>query len=69
MAEFVAHEIEIAAVDCRGSDKADHLVESHAACHGHIVVADHHVPVHLVVDEAEYDGLVADKRLIVAFDI
>ena len=65
VAPFVAHEVEVAAVDGRGGHKAYHLVERHAARHGAVLVAFRHVPVHLLVNEPEDDGLVADKRLFV----
>ena len=52
--------------ECEGHE-SDHLVECHASCHGAVVVADHHVPVHLFVDQTEDDGLVAHERLVVAF--
>ena len=44
-------------------------MECHASCHGAVVVADHHVPVHLFVDQTEDDGLVAHERLVVAFAV
>lgn len=69
MSELVTHKVEIAAVDGRSRHEAYHLVESHAAGHDHIVVIDHHVPVHLLVNEAEYDSLVAHQSLVVTLDI
>ncbi len=69
MAEFVAHEVEIAAVDGRERHEAYHLVESHAAGYVGVGVANHHVPVHLAVNEAENHRLVAYEGLVVAFDV
>ena len=69
MTEFVAHEVEVAAVDCGECDETYHFVQRDAACHCHVVVVFHHVPVHLVVDKAEYHGLVAHESLVVAFHV
>ncbi len=44
-------------------------MESHAACHHAVVVTDHHVPVHLLVDKAEDDCLVTHERLVVALAV
>ncbi len=44
-------------------------MECYSAGHGHVIVIDHHVPVHLFIDKPEYDGFVADKSLVVAFDV
>ena len=69
MPPLVAHEVEITAIDGRGGDKPDELVQRHAAAHHAVVVANHHVPVHLLVDKAEDDGLVAHQRLVVTLGI
>ncbi len=69
MSEFVAHEVEISTVDCGQCHQAYHLMEGYAACYSHIAVSFHHVPVHLVVDEAEYHSLVSYQSLIVAFHV
>ena len=69
MAELIAHEVKVTAVDGRGGHKSDHLVESHAAGHCHIVVILHHVPVHLLVDQAENHSFVSDKSPVVALYI
>ena len=45
------------------------LVKGDAAGHGHVVVVLHHVPVHFLVDKAEYHRLVAYKSLVVRFDV
>ncbi len=44
-------------------------MEGDASGHHHILVADHHMPVHLLVNKAENHRLVTDKRLVVALDI
>ena len=69
MSELIAHEVEVAAVDAGERHEAYHLVESHAALHCEVVVAVHHVPVHLLVDESEYYGLVAYEGLVVALAV
>ena len=69
MSPLVAHEVEVGAVDERSGHQANHLVQRHAAVHGAVVVARHHVPVHLLVDEAEDDGLVTHEGLVVALGI
>lgn len=69
MAKLVAHEVEIAAVDGRDGQQLDHLVESNAAIDGEIAVTLGHVPIHVGIDEAEDDCLVAYECLVVALDV
>ena len=66
---FVAHEVEVAAVDGRGCCQANHLVKRHTAINHSVVVVNHHVPIHFLVDEAENDGLVAHQSLVVALGV
>ena len=84
MAEFVAHEIEVAVARGGGRHQADHLVEGDAAVHGH--QADHlvegdaavhdrilgfgvHGEVHFLVHQPENQGLVSHQRLVVALGV
>ena len=69
MSELIAHEVEVSAVDSGESDKAYHLVHGYATVDSGIVIAFHHVPVHLVVDQPEYNSLVAHQRLVMTFHI
>ena len=69
MTELIAHEVEIASVDSSEGHKADELMQRHATGHHTIVVAHHHMPIHLLVNKAEDDGLVAHKSLIMALAI
>ena len=69
VAEFVAHEVEVAAIDGGEGYEAYHFVECHSAGYGGVGVADHHVPVHFLVDETEDYGLVAYECLVMAFDV
>ena len=63
--KFVSHKIEIPAIHRGAGDEADHLVECRTAVHRLGVVRPVHMVVHLGIDEAEDDRLVADQRLIV----
>ena len=65
MAELVAHKIQVAAVDGRGRDEANHLVQGDSAMHRAVFVAFLEMPVHIGVDEAENNRLVAHERLVV----
>ena len=69
MSPLVAHEVEVSTIDERSGHQTDHLMQRHATVNGSIVVIDHHVPVHLLVDEAEDDGLVAHEGLVVTLGI
>ena len=69
MAELIAHEVEIAAVDGGERHETYHLVERHATGHYHILVVDHHMPVHLLVNKPENYGLVAHESLVVALAV
>ena len=44
-------------------------MHGHAAGHGHIFVTLHHVPVHILVNQAEYYSLVAHQCLVVALNV
>ena len=69
MAELVAHEVQVAAVDRGRRREADHLVQGDAARDGAALVVLAEMPVHVRVDEAENDRLVADECLIVALAV
>ena len=69
MAEFVAHEVEVAAARCEERHQPYHFVQCHAAVHGHAVAAGLHRVVHGGVHQSEDDGLVAHQRLVVAFGV
>ena len=69
MTEFIAHEVEVATIDGGAGDEANELVKRDSAVNGIVVVAHHHVPVHLAVDKAENECLVAHKSLVVTLGI
>lgn len=69
MTKLVAHEVEIAAVNCGGCDESNHLVESDPTMDCSILIAFAEVPVHVCVDESENEGLVTHKCLVVALTI
>ena len=69
MTELISHEVEVASIDCGERNETDHLMESHSAIHGEIIVAHHHMPIHLLVDQTEDNRLVAHESLIMAFAI
>ena len=69
MAELVTHEVEISAIDGRSGDEANHLVQGNATVDHIGGVAMLKMPVHVGIDEAEDDGLVAYECLIVALGI
>ena len=69
VAEFVAHEIQIAAIHRRGRGETDHLVQGDAARDRTTLVPLAEMPVHIGIDEAEDDRLVAHERLVVALAI
>ena len=69
VSKLIAHEVEVATINGRSSNEANHLVKSNtAACH-EVFVALLEVPIHVGIDEAEDDGLVAHQSLVVAFAI
>ena len=65
MAELIAHERQISAVDGGGGDETNHLMQRDAAVRheGGMTVLE--MPVHVGIDETEDDGLVAHQRLVV----
>ena len=65
MAELVAHEVEVTSIDGSGCQQADHLVECDTALYGVVFIAFLEVPVHVGIDKAEDDGLVAYECLVV----
>ena len=69
VAEFVAHEVQVTAVNRGGRDQTNHLMQGNAAVDHEVAVILGEVPVHISVNEAENDGLVAHERLVMAFGI
>ena len=69
MSELIAHEVEVAAIDGRSRDQTNHLVQGDTAVDHIVLVAFLEVPVHIGIDEAEDDGLVAHKSLVVALAV
>ena len=69
MSELVAHKVKVSAVNGGKGYKPYHFVHGYTTVHSGIVVALHHVPVHLIVNQAENYGFVSHKRLVVAFNI
>ena len=69
MAELVAHEVEVAAVDGGERHQAYHLVQRHSALHCEVVVSYHHVPIHVGIYKSENYCLVAHESLVVAFGV
>ena len=67
MAELIAHEIQVTSAAGGEGHEAYHLVQGDAAVHEQVLRTLLHRPVHLLVDQAEDDGLVAHERLVVAF--
>ena len=64
MSPFVAHEVEVAAIDSRGCNKTYHLMKGNSACGNIILVTLLKVPVHVRIDKTEHYCLVAYKCLI-----
>ena len=69
MAEFVAHEIQVAVAGGSGRDQADEFVQGDTPFHHIVLRTLVHAEVHFLVHEAEDDGLVAHQRLVMAFGI
>ena len=69
MTELITHEVEVTAIDRRGSEQTYHLVQCDAAM-GHIVLVTLlEMPVHIRINEAEDDGLVTHKCLVMTLGI
>ena len=64
MSEFIAHEIQITAVDGCCRSKTDHLVQGYATVYHFCLVSLPEVPVHIRVHQTEDDCLVAHQCLI-----
>ena len=69
MTELIAHEVKIAAIDSRCCDETYHLVQGYTSISAVVFVAFTEVPVHIGINKAEDNGLVAYKSLVVAFTI
>ena len=69
MAEFVAHEIEVPVTGRSYRCQPDEFVQGNAPVDRQIPGTCVHGIVHILVDQAEYDGLVTHERLVVAFRI
>ena len=69
MTKLIAHEIEVATVDGSSSYQTYHLVERDATVNHLVLVALLEVPVHIGIDEAEDDSLVAHQCLVVTLTV
>ena len=70
VSEFVSHKVEVSAVHGREGNQPYHFMQCHAPVYDKAAgVVFHHVPVHFGIDEAENDGFVPNKSLIVTFGI
>ena len=69
VSELVAHEVKITSVDGCSRHQAYHLVQGDAAFSNSVDVLLCKVPIHIGINEAEDDGLVAHKCLVVTFAI
>ena len=69
MTELITHEVQVTSVDGRSRKQTDHLVQGNTSFHHSILVADLEVPVHVGINQAEDDGLVAHQCLVVAFAV
>ena len=69
MAELVAHKVEITAIDCRGRYEAYHFVQCDATVYGFVLIAFLEMPIHIGINQTEYQCFIAYKCLVVAFAI
>ena len=69
VAEFIAHEIQIALAAQRSGDKADDLVIIHGPLNHRRWIVLVHMPVHLRIGQPEHDGLVSHQGLIVGLAV
>ena len=69
MAVFVAHKVEISAVDGRSRDQTNHFVQSNTANGALILVALAEMPIHIGINETENDSFVANQGLVVTFGV
>ena len=69
MAEFIADEIQVAVAGGGQGCQTRHFVTGHAAVNRQTAGVFVHGVIHIFADQAEDDGLAADNRLIMAFDI
>ena len=69
MSELIPHEIQITAINSRSRNKANHLVQRHTTIHHKVMICRLHVPIHIGIDKAEDDRLVAHQSLVVALGI
>ena len=69
VAEFVAHEGQVALAAQAHGQQPQQLVQCHAPVHDAVLVPGFHGVVHFLVAEAEHDGLIAHQGLVVAFAI
>ena len=69
MAELVAHEVQVAVPCGCGGNEAYHLVKGYSPVHQIVLRGLVHCEIHLLVHEAEDNGLVAHEGLVMAFGI
>eukprot|EP00951_Prasinocladus_malaysianus_P043456 scaffold542677_cov46-Prasinocladus_malaysianus.AAC.1 len=72
VAEFIAHEVEVALAAQGSSEESDHLVQGNAAVNdrtGWTKARSSHEVIHVLVHEPESDSFVSDQSLIVTLSV
>ena len=69
MPELVAHEVQVAVSGSGGGHETNHLMKGYSPVYQEVLRPLVHAPVHLLVDQAEDDGLVAHQGLVVTLRV
>ena len=69
MSEFISHKVQIASIDGRSGQQANHLMQSYASFCDTILITFTEMPIHIRIDQTENNRLVSYQCLVMAFTI
>ena len=69
MTELITHEVQITSIDSGSGKQTNHLVQSDTSFYHAVLVTNLEMPVHVGINQAEDDGLVAYQCLVVTLTI
>ena len=69
MAKLVSHKVEVTSIDGSQRHKAYHLMQCNAAVHKICLISTLEMPIHICIYQPKDDGLIPNKRLVVALTI
>ena len=67
--ELITHEVEITAIDCRGGNQTDHLMQSNTTMSHFVFITLLEMPVHICINQTEDDSFIAHQCLVMTLTV